>query len=146
MAACGSTASTAVKAPEPAPVVDLGPPWEQLNDDHWEAIYANNHACGLATELMLDMMEWDSIAVDGPEEVSPGRYVDLVQSVTELVGVLQYREGEPRVVEMGMLMLEGMEMVFIDYEVLRAFHTGAASPEDEEALSLATGKYFCVYM
>lgn len=145
MAACGSSAGT-VKAPEPAAVVDPGPPWEQLGDEHLASIYANNHACALATELMLDMMEWESVAENGPEEVSPGRFVDLVQSPSELVGLLQYREGEPRVVEMGMLMLEGMEMIFIDYEILRAFHTGAASPEDEDALSLATGKYFCVYM
>jgi hypothetical protein len=147
MAACGSTASTTHVHEVPTADFD-GPPWELLDADD-AAMYVDNYACVQATEMMTSMMDWPTARAEGTavEEVSPGRFVDMVHSESGLTGLIQYREGETRVFEMGMLMLDAESMImFLNYDILRAFHTGAASPDDEGALELATGDYFCVYM
>jgi hypothetical protein len=148
MFACGGNSNsknTTPPATTDAPVVDTsGPPWNNLSAQEKE-MYENDHACTEATNMMNMMMTWP--IMEYAEEVSPGRFIITVQSASGMVGVIQYREGETLVVEMGLVMLSAEDaVVLLDYEVLRAFHTGAASSDNEDALSLATGEYFCVYM
>jgi len=144
--ACGDSAPVTPEYPTTTSVEEVGPPWESLSDED-AATYVEDFACVEATEMVTDMMGWVPVSEEAPAEIAPGQYIEVLMGPSGLIGLLQYREGEPRVVEMGLLMLSEESMIlFLDYHVLRAFHTGAASPDDDSSLSLATGEYFCVYM
>jgi hypothetical protein len=146
MFACGGNTTTGSSTP-PAnpPAVADGPPWEALSDAE-RSVYVDQHACPEATAMVESLSDWEVIE---SEEVEPGTFVEVRMGASGMGAVLQYVENNEgvRVNQMAMLSLSPEAMLLmIDYNVLRAFHTGAASPDDEDALRLATGEYFCVYM
>jgi hypothetical protein len=148
--ACGSTSKTVANGS--TPIVADGPPWELLPEAE-QSVYLVDHACPDATDIVDSFSGWTlvgpDIAPNNPEEVAPGVFIEVLVGPSGMLSMVQYVENDEdgRVNQMAMLFLaEGMGLTMIDYNILRAFHTGAVSPDDEEALSLATGEYFCVYM
>jgi hypothetical protein len=150
LVACGSTSKNVSNGS--TPIVADGPPWELLPEAE-QSVYVVDHACPDATAIVDSFSGWALAGPDtvptNPEQVAPGTFIEVLVSPSGLMSMVQYVENDEdgRVNQMAMLFLaEGMALTMIDYNILRAFHTGAASPSDGEALSLATGEYFCVYM
>jgi len=149
LVACGSTSKTPNVGS--TPLVADGPPWELLPKAE-QTPYVTDYACPEATQLTDSFSSWTlagpEIAEVNPQEVAPGVFIEVRISAGGLLGMMQYVEkDDSRVNQLAMINFgEGMSIIMVDYYVLRAFHTGAASPDDENALSLATGEYFCVYM
>ena len=148
--ACGTTSKTTNTGS--TPLIADGPPWELLPEAK-QSVYITDHACPEATELVDSFESWTLAGPEmvevNPQEVAPGIFIEVKVGAGGMVGMLQYVENDEdgRVNQLAMLSLgEDMTIIMIDYNVLRAFHTGAASPDGEDAFSLATGEYFCVYM
>lgn len=145
LVACGASSTVTPQTP----AVFDGPPWHQFTAQEKERYESGKPNCSEATIMVTAMSEWDSFD-DGSTltEVAPGVFIDLVLSPVGEMGLIQFQEKADgvRVVELAMTedMLNSGDM-FMDYYVFRAIDTGAASPEDDSALSLATGEYFCVY-
>jgi len=149
MFSCGSTPQASDTTEQ------AGPPWEKFSAPERDT-YVLKHQCAKATSAVIDIMEWPLLSLGnknnpskaGSEKPGVVRFVKAVKEPgSNSVALVQYRvEKGNNVVELVSFMpSSNVAIMILDYNIFRAFKTGAASPGDVNALSLATGKYFCVY-
>ncbi len=145
LVACGAPSNATPQTPE---AFD-GPPWHEFPAQEKERYENGAPNCAGATAFVANMSTWASLD-NGANvvEIASGVFIDIIVSPSGDMGLIQFTEKVDGVRVLELAMTESMlnsPDLFMDYYVFRAIDTGAASADDDAALNLATGEYFCVY-